>query len=234
MGGHPAFLPGHQSVTDADARQAFEAAWGVELPRRVGLSAPEMLAAAARGSLGALFILGENAWPDDASPSVRRSLEACKFVALCQALSSPLSRYADVLLPGVSFAETTGTYTNTERRVQMVREAIQPQADSRPEWKVISELARRILVQTGVQPADARYAGWDYAGTDEIMKEIAALTPIYAGISHERIEKGERLMWPVRTAEHPGTEILYRSQFARGRGRFVTVADHAGTGSQKS
>jgi predicted molibdopterin-dependent oxidoreductase YjgC len=95
-------------------------------------------------------------------------------------------------------------------------------------------LARRVLAVTGLRPADAPYARWDYAGTDEIMQEIAALTPNYAGVSHERLERGERLMWPVRTAEHPGTEILYRTQFARGRGRFVAVAGHGETGSEEA
>ena len=102
-----------------------------------------MLAAVDQGSLKALFILGENSWSDDASLAVRRSLDSCEFVVVCQALSSQMSRYADVMLPGVTFAESTGTYTNTERRIQMVKEAIQPQGDSRPEWKVISELARQ-------------------------------------------------------------------------------------------
>jgi predicted molibdopterin-dependent oxidoreductase YjgC len=138
-----------------------------------------------------------------------------------------LSNYADVLLPGVSFAENTGTYTNTERRIQMVRQAIQPQGDSKPEWKILSELARRILSQGNRPLSDAIYAKWNYSGTAEIMNEIAALTPIYAGVSHERLERGESLMWPVKTAEHPGTEILYLSQFARGRGRFMPVGEHS-------
>ena len=152
-----------------------------------------------------------------------------------EALSSEMSRYADVLLPGVSFAETTGTYTNTERRIQMVRQAIQPQGDSRPEWKMISELARRILArQPSRHLVDGICPGWDYGGTDEIMNEIAALTPIYAGVSHERLERGERLMWPVETAEHTGTGPPFVGQFRHGQGRFTPVGEHSVAESRKT
>jgi len=223
MGGSPSVYPGYQSVADKQAREKFEAAWGAKLPAQVGLSASEMLTAAGEGSLKALFILGGNSWPDEDGLLIRRSLDKCEFLVLCEVLSSEMSHYADVLLPGVSFAEKTGTYTNMERRIQMVRQAIQPQGDSRPEWKVISELARRILVQGNRHLADAAYAAWDYNSTHEVMDEIAALTPIYAGVSYERLERGENLLWPVRSAEHPDNEILYLSQFPRGRGKFMPV-----------
>ena len=223
MGGHPSVYPGYQLVTDKQVREKFEAAWGAELPAQMGLSASEMITAADHGSLKALFILGENTWPDEAGLSIRQSLEKCDFLVLCEVLSSEMSLYADVLLPGVSFAENTGTYTNMERRVQMVREGIQPQGGSRPEWKILSELARSILSHGNRQLSEAIYAGWNYNSTEEIMSEIAALTPIYAGVTHERLNKGETLIWPVETADNPGTEILYLSQFARGRGRFIPV-----------
>jgi predicted molibdopterin-dependent oxidoreductase YjgC len=145
-----------------------------------------------------------------------------------------MSHYADVLLPGVSFAETTGTYTNTERRIQMVRQAIQTQGDSWPEWKILCQLAHRIPVQQNRHLGHGIYEGWDYADTAAIMDEIAALTPIYAGISHARLENGERLLWPVETVELPGTEILYQTQFAHGRGKFVSVGTHSAAGSQNS
>jgi predicted molibdopterin-dependent oxidoreductase YjgC len=226
MGGHPAFYPGYQSVTDKQAQEKFEAAWGVELPAQAGLSASEMMVAVDDGSLKALFILGENSWPDETGLSIRRSLEKCEFLVLCEVLSSEMSHYADVLLPGVSFAENSGTYTNTERRIQIVRQAIQPQNDSRPEWKVLSELAHRILSQGKKPLSKAIYADWNYSGTGEIMNEIAALVPIYAGVSHERLERGETLLWPVETADHPGTEILFPSQFTRGRGKFMPIGEY--------
>ena len=195
MGGHPAYLPGYQSVTDQAARIKFEAAWGMELPAKPGLSASQMLAAAGSGDLKALFLLGENAWPDGANAAMRRVLERCEFVVLCEVLKSDMSRYADVLLPGVSFAETTGTYTNTERRIQLVRAAIAPQGDARPEWKILADLAPRMCSPTRRRLVDGICPGWDYASTAQIMDEIASLTPIYADVSHERLERGEEIIW---------------------------------------
>jgi predicted molibdopterin-dependent oxidoreductase YjgC len=226
MGDHPAVLPGYQPVTDERARRKFEAAWGVEMSTKVGLSATEMMIAAEAGRLKALFILGGNLPSSEVASYIRRSMHKCGFVVLFETLRSQMSQYADVLLPGVSFAETTGTYTNTERRIQMVREAIPPQGDSMPEWKVLSELARRILAQGTRQPSQAAHSGWDYGNTSEIMNEIAALTPIYAGVSHQRLESGECLIWPVEGAGHPGTPILFQNQFTLGRGRLVPVGKH--------
>lgn len=113
-------------------------------------------------------------------------------------------RYADVILPDVSFAEKTGTFTSTERRVQMVHQAIEPIDQARPDWQIISDLGRRLG------------CGWNYASTTEIMKEIAALTPIYAGITHERLERGECLQWPVESTVHPGPPILPLGLFSCG------------------
>ncbi len=115
-----------------------------------------------------------------------------------------------VLLPAASFAETTGTYTNTERRIQMVQAAIQPQGDSRPEWKILCNLASRMCTPVKRRLVDGICPSWDYANTAAIMDEIASLTPIYAGVSHERLERGDHLMWPVESAEHPGTPTLLR------------------------
>ena len=129
-----------------------------------------------------------------------------------------------MLLPGVSFAEKTGTFTNTERRVQMVRKAIEPPGEAREDWRIIAELAKRILAEgkrqvdraermpVGIMPIRPR-----------IMDEIAALTPSYAGVTHERLERGERLQWPVPDATHPGTPILHVGQFTRGKGKFMPV-----------
>jgi predicted molibdopterin-dependent oxidoreductase YjgC len=227
MGGHPSVYPGYQAVTDEQARKKFEAAWGTELPIKAGLSASEMLAAARDGSLKAFFILGGNSWSDEAGNSIRPALEKCEFVVLCEVLSSEMSHDADVVLPGVSFAETTGTYTNTERRIQMVRQAIQAQGDSWPEWKMLSQLAHRLPIQQNRHLGHGTHEAWDYADTAAIMDEIAVLTPIYAGISHERLENGDRLLWPVEAAELPGTEILYQTQFAHGRGRFMSAGVHS-------
>jgi formate dehydrogenase major subunit/formate dehydrogenase alpha subunit len=151
-------------------------------------------------------------------------------VVLQEIFPSETAHYADVLLPGVSFAEKTGTFTNTERRIQMCRKAIEPMGEAREDWWITAELAKRVLADGGWQRADGRwqiadgrFAGWDYADTAEIMAEIAALTPSYAGVSHERLERGDRLHWPVKTFDHPGTPILYVGAFPRGRGKFAAI-----------
>jgi len=159
-------------------------------------------------------------------------METCEFIILQEIFPTETSVYADVLLPGVSFAEKTGTVTNTERRVQMVRQAIDPLGESRPDWQIIAELARRMLAgqadPNNPEPrslADAPYAGWNYQDCSQVMDEVAALTPSYAGVSHARLERGESLQWPVPDASHPGTPILHTRQFARGRGKFMPI-DH--------
>ena len=224
MGALPDVFPGYQRVTDEAARQKFEAAWGVPLPGKVGLTVTEIIPGIAHGKIHALYIMGEDpVMSDPDSNHARHCLETCDFVALQDIFPSETSPYADVLLPGVSFAEKSGTFTNTERRIQMVRKAIEPPGQAREDWRIIAELARRLLAEAPGRVADGPYAGWDYRDTAHIMAEIAALTPSYAGVSHERLERGERLQWPVRGPDHPGTPILHVGQFTRGKGKFVAI-----------
>jgi predicted molibdopterin-dependent oxidoreductase YjgC len=192
MGCTPHFLTGYQPVSDVNARHKFQQAWGRAIREEPGMKAPSMIA-----DVRALYIVGEdilNTSPEAAS--VRENLEACEFVVLQEMSRSETTRYADVILPGVSFAEKTGTFTNTERRVQMVNQAIQPIGDSHPDWQIIADLGHRLG------------SGWIYTDTAQIMDEINALTPIYAGVSHERLQPGERLQWPVGSDTQEGTPIL--------------------------
>ena len=224
MGGLPNVYPGYQPVTSDEARQKFEAAWGAPLSSRVGLTVTELIPAAGEGQVKALYILGEDpVLSDPDTTHVRHCLEACDFVVLQEIFPSETAPYADVLLPGVSFAEKTGTFTSTERRVQMCRQAIEPLGEAWPDWRITAELARYVLEDGGRQVGSGPYAGWDYADTAQIMAEIAALTPSYAGVSHERLERGEQLQWPVKSADHPGTPILHVGQFPRGRGKFAPI-----------
>jgi predicted molibdopterin-dependent oxidoreductase YjgC len=226
MGGLPNVYPGYQAVTLEQSQKKFEQAWGVEMPPHVGLTVTEMIPGILEGKIKALYILGEDpVMSDPDSAHIRRCLDACDFLLLQEIFPSETSAYADVLLPGVSFAEKTGTFTNTERRVQMVHQAIEPLGEARPDWQITAELAQRILSTGSRQPRQAEYAGWDYTDTAQVMAELAALTPSYAGISQARLERGERLQWPVPNAEHPGTPILHTKQFARGMGKFAPI-DH--------
>ena len=221
MGGTPRFLPGYQPVDEAATRKKFEIAWGAEIPTSPGMTASEMMAAASEGKLKALYILGDDlvaGAPDGVA--ARRSLQTCEIVILQETYLSQTSHYADVLLPGVSFAEKSGTFTNLERRVQMVNQAIQPIGEARPDWQIIAGVAQRLL---GDRFAISGYSGWEYGDTAEIMAEVAALTPIYSGVSHARLQQVDRLQWPVEDMDHPGTPVLHLQQFAPEKSKFTVV-----------
>jgi formate dehydrogenase alpha subunit len=224
MGGLPNVYPDYQSVVREDIQAKFEAAWGVSLSGTPGLTATEMIPGCEDGRIHAMYILGEDPVMSDPDTNhVRHCLEICEFLVLQEIFPSETSTYADVLLPGVSFAEKTGTFTNTERRVQMCRKAIEPLGEARPDWQITADIARRIIALGGDGSPSGLHSRWDYSTTSEIMQEIAALAPSYAGISHARLESGEHLSWPVKGPEHPGTPILHVGQFTRGKGRFTAI-----------
>lgn len=226
LGGLPNVNSGYQSVTDEPARHKFENAWGTVLPSKVGLTVVEMVNRAGDGRIKALYVMGEDPIVSDPdSNHVRQCFESCEFLVLQEIFPSETSPYADVILPGVSFAEKTGTFTNTERRIQMVHKALETTGEAREDWLIIAQLAERILEIGDKKIEPSEYSDWVYSGTDQVMEEIAALTPIYAGVSHKRLDRGDRLQWPVRDQNHPGTPILHVGQFSRGLGKFMPV-DH--------
>ena len=212
LGALPNVYPGYQSVTDAAMKEKFEKAWGASLSDQVGLTVTEMLDAAHEGRIKALLIVGEN--PPLSEPDATHAVEALKkldFLIVQDIFLSETAQEADVVLPSASFAERDGTYTNTERRVQRVRKAIEPIGDSKPDWWITSQIARKMGAK-----------GFDFKDSSQIMDEIAGLTPSYGGISYDRLEAGG-LQWPCPTKEHPGTPILHTEQFARGKGHFVPL-----------
>jgi formate dehydrogenase major subunit/formate dehydrogenase alpha subunit len=231
-------FPGYQKVVDPTSREKFNKAWQLEMKgwkkdngitllfgEIPGLTVTEMTNAAKDGDVRALYILGENpVMSDPDSNHVRECFEACEFVVLQEIFPSETSKYADVLLPGVSFAEKEGTFTNTERRIQMVNKVLSPKGEARADWEITAEIARRIISLEGRRFVGPQ-ADWDYKSPSEIMDEIAELTPIYGGVSHKRIKSGEQIHWPVLDAEHPGTPILHVGNFSRGKGKFH-VCEH--------
>jgi formate dehydrogenase alpha subunit len=226
MGGLPNVYPAYQSVTLEAARLKFEEAWGAPLSGKIGLTATEMVPGILDDKIKALYILGEDPIMSDPDTNhVRHCLESCDFIVLQEIFPSETAPYADVLLPGVTFAEKDGTFTNTERRIQMVRKALHPMGEAQADWWITAELAKRILAEGERTVNEAPFSGWDYESPEQIMVEIAALTPSYAGVTYERLRRGETFQWPVRDANHPGTPVLHVGKFARGVGKF-TVVDH--------
>jgi formate dehydrogenase alpha subunit len=212
MGGLPNVYPGYQAVTVEAAQKKFEEAWGVPLSNQVGLTLTEMLPLAAEGKVRALYIMGENPMISDPDANhAEHCLRSLDFLVVQDIFLTETAALADVVLPGLSFAEKLGTYTNSERRVQFVNPAVPAPGEARPDWWIIGEIAQRM-----------GYDGLTYASPREIMDEINHLTPSYGGISYDRIgEMG--LQWPCPNADHQGTTILHIGKFSRGLGHFSAV-----------
>jgi predicted molibdopterin-dependent oxidoreductase YjgC len=222
MGAHPAFYPGYQPADKESTRKKFEAAWGKGLPSRPGLTAMQAITAAAEGKLRALYMIcGDIIGGAADAGMVRHALQNCDFVVVQGVFESETSRHADVLLPGVTFAEKTGSFTSSERRIQLVRQAIQPQDQARQDWQIIAEIAARIRGEG----QGGEFGDWDYKDTNQVMVEIAALTPSYAGVSQDRLDKLGSLQWPVKNVSHAGTPVLGPESFAGGRGHFTPARE---------
>jgi formate dehydrogenase alpha subunit len=225
MGGLPNVYPAYQPVISEEAQAKFQKAWGATGNTKVGLTVTEMMPGIPEGKIHALYVLGENpVMSDPDTAHIRHCLEAVDLFILQEIFPTETAAYADILLPGVTFAEKTGTFTNTERRVQMVHKAVEPVGEARDDWQITADLAKRILALGGRDLLDdAPLKGWDYTNSEEIMVEVNKVTPSYAGISHARLDNGERLQWPVPAADHPGTPILHTKAFSRGKGKFMPI-----------
>ena len=211
MGGLPNVYPGYQSVSDGQMAEKFEKAWGTKLSTKPGMTVTEMLKAAMAGEVKAMFILGENPMVSDVDiQHVEKSLEALDFLVVQDIFMSETARLADVVLPGVSFAEKDGTFTNTERKVKRVRKAIEPIGSSRQDWEIICDLSTRMGYPMR------------YDDPSKILEEVAQVTPSYGGIYYDRIET-EGLHWPCPNRAHPGTPYLHKDRFSRGLGLFHAI-----------
>jgi formate dehydrogenase alpha subunit len=212
MGALPNVFPGYQQVADDALRDKFEKAWNSKLSAKPGLTVVEMLHAASDGKVRAMYIMGENPMLSDPDINhVREALECLDFLVVQDIFLNETAQLADVVLPAATFAEKDGTFTNTERRVQRIRKAIEPIGESRPDWQIICDIARRMGGD-----------GFEFGSPQDVFKELASLTPQYAGITYERLEEGG-LQWPCPTKDHQGTPFLHGAQFSRGKGRFTPL-----------
>lgn len=213
MGALPNVYSGYQNVEDDNIRKKFEDRWDKILPSKKGLAVTEMIEKAISGELKALYIMGENPMLSDPDIlHVAEALNKLEFIAVQDIFLTETTEFADIILPGASFAEKDGTFTNTERRIQMVNKAISPPGRAKPDWQIICSLSKALGYPM------------EYGSVSEIMDEIAGLTPIYGGISYERLAH-TTLQWPCTDCSHPGTDILHAKNFSRGKGAFIAV-DH--------
>ena len=227
VGGLPNVLTGYQPVADPAVRAKFQRAWATSdpLPAVPGLTVTEMMNAALQGGIRALFIMGENPLLSDPNLNhVAEAVASLEFLVVQDIFLNETAREADVVLPGVSFAEKEGTYTNTERRVQRVRAAMPPRTGARRDLDIICALGTRLGGSNGNHPpvGPRPTSDWNYPDAAAVWNEIADLTPSLAGISYARLD-GDGLQWPCPAPDHPGTPILHREKFTRGLGRFAAV-----------
>jgi formate dehydrogenase major subunit len=211
MGGLPNVFSGYQPVADEAANEKFSKAWGKELPKKPGLTISDMLPAMEEGKIKTLYVVGENPMLSD--PDLRHVESALKKLDLLivqDIFLTHTAKLAHVVLPGASFAEKDGTFSNTERRVLLVRKAIEPVGDSRPDWQIIQDLAARLGYPM------------EYNSPEDIFNEIRFLTPSYAGMTYDRLA-AKGLQWPCPTEDHPGTVFLHKDRFTRGKGAFTAI-----------
>jgi formate dehydrogenase alpha subunit len=211
MGALPDVLPGYQSLSDPQIIEKFERAWKVKIAPEPGLTVTEIWPAALKGKVKGVYVVGENPVASDPNASeVTAALKGLDFLVVQDIFMTETGKLAHVVLPAASSVEKEGTFTNTERRVQRVRQALPPVGRARPDWQIICELAERMGYPMG------------YGSPEEIMEEIARLTPIYGGIRYGRLEE-QGIQWPCPTREHPGTPYLHKGRFTRGKGLFHPV-----------
>jgi formate dehydrogenase major subunit len=212
MGGLPNVFTAYQAVTDEAARKKLEAAWGVEnLSAKPGLVVTDMIPKAHAGEIKAMYIIGENPLVSDADLNhVEESLKHLDFLVVQDIFLTETAKFADVVLPSSCFAEKDGTFSNTERRVQRVRKAVESPGETKDDWWITCEIGSRMGFEM------------KYQNSEEVFEEIRTVTPSYTGITYERINE-EGIHWPCPNIEHPGTPILHIGKFTRGKGMLHAI-----------
>ncbi len=205
-------FPGYAKVNDDVSRSKFEKFWQTKLPKDGGLSVVEIFNAAASGSIKGLYIMGENPMISDPDAGhVEEALSKLDFLVVQDIFLSETAQFADIVLPGAAFAERNGTFTNTERRVQLINPAVKPPGEAREDWRIIADVSTALGYPM------------NYNSSSEILREINQVVSTYAGITPERLAPGQGIQWPCPDVEHPGTPILHVGKFTRGKGHFYPV-----------
>ncbi len=214
MGALPNVFPGYQLVTDPKVRKKFSEVWGVaSLSDKPGLTMTQMMPGIGQGEIKGMYIMGENPVLSDPNAGhVETALQELDFLVVQDIFLTETARLADVVLPAASYAEKDGTFTNTERRVQKVRAAIDPVGISFPDWRIIQRIARLMGAQI------------NFSTPEQIFNEIRRTTPSYAGITYTRIEREGGLQWPCPDIDHPGTMYLHKDGFKRGKGLLTAIS----------
>ncbi|EKD50064.1 MAG: hypothetical protein ACD_62C00666G0005 [uncultured bacterium] len=211
MGALPNVFSGYQKVGDPAVQEKFDKAWNCKLPDLPGLAVTTMIEAADAGKIKALYIMGENPMISDPDIThVEHSLKKLEFLVVQDIFLTETAAMADVVLPAAAVAEKDGTYTNTERRVQLSKQAIIPPGESLPDWAIVQKIAQALG------------ATWNYQTCEDIQNEVNALTPSYGGMTYKRLGQNG-LHWPCPTQEHPGTPVLHIGKFTRGKGLMKAI-----------
>lgn len=219
-GGLPNVYTAYQRVDDPDVKHKFESAWRTELSDEVGLTVTEMVDGALTGEIRAMIVMGENPLMSEPNLShAQHAIEHLDLLVCIDIFMNETGELADVILPSASFAEKDGTFTNSDRRVQRVRQALPAVGQSRPDWKILCNLALRLEDYLHVPVS----AGFEYANAEAIWEEMRALTPQFYGITYERIDREGGVHWPCPSLDHPGTPYLFEDEFPRGKGKFWSL-----------
>lgn len=210
VGALPNTLPGYQSLNDENINKKFSAIWGHDFASEDGMTVSEMMDGAIDGNIKFLYIMGENPMISDPNlEHVKKALESMELLVVQDIFMTETAKLAHVILPGTSFIEKDGTFTNTERRVQRIRKAIEPIGNSKADWEILCELIKALGYSA------------DYSSPSEIMEEIRMLVPSYGGITYGRLNNNGGLQWPCPDINHPGTKFLHKGKFSRGLGKFT-------------
>ena len=214
MAALPNNFPGYANAYDEDTIQKYEKIWNAKLTRNRGYRIPEMFENAHEGNVKAMYIMGEDPVLSDPNANhVKAALDSLDFLVVQDIFMTPTATHADIVLPATCYAEKDGTFTNTERRVQRVRKAVNPPGQARLDWKIISDIAKAMGVN-----------GFDFNTSEDVFNDLRKAAVSYAGMTYERIDKNG-LQWPCPTVKHPGTKYLHKGIFARGVGKLMP-AEH--------